>query len=313
MTDNYALEPLTDRIFDELEPLMLDAFGHGGDRRYFDWKYRQNPAGHALGNIARTDAGEIAAFYGMIPEMYEFRGERRRIYQSCDTMTHSQHRRRGLFQRLAQATYDQALAADPGFFAYGFSGPTSTPGFLKMNWKIREELPFLFQPYPLTLLKWRRGKARIVESITADLIEMIARAQPKSGPGVCRDEGFVRWRLGNPLRRYEYLLADAAYVVFTRMEGFVFVMDFWEQDRRSGSPVVRALRAIASDSRMKGLLTWTSAQSEFAGRLRGHLFIRNRLGRGPASQTVPFISYGSDPFDASDRAWAVNALDHDSQ
>jgi hypothetical protein len=64
---------------------------------------------------------------------------------------------------------------------------------------------------------------------------------------------------------------------------------------------------------MKGLLTWTSAQSEFAGRLRGHLFIRNRLGRGPASQTVPFISYGSDPFDASDRAWAVNALDHDSQ
>ena len=313
MPDNYILEPLTDAIFDELGPLMLDAFGHGGDKKYFDWKYRENPAGPAMGNIARTDAGEIAAFYGMIPEVYAFQGEKRRIYQSCDTMTHSQHRRRGLFQRLAQATYSEALAADPDFFAYGFSGPTSTPGFIKMNWKVREQLPFLFQPYPLTLLRGGPSNARIVDSITGELVDMVARAQPASGPGVYRDEGFIRWRLGNPLRRYEFMLADAAYAIFTRMEGVLFVMDFWEQDRQAGSPIVRALRGIAADSGMKGLLTWTSVRSEFADRLRRHLFIRNPLARGPASQTTPFISYGSEPFDAAGRPWAVNALDHDSQ
>jgi hypothetical protein len=95
----------------------------------------------------------------MIPEIYRWGIEQRRIYQSCDTMTHSGHRRKGLFQLLATRTYDEARAADPGFFAYGFGGPTSTPGFLKMGWRVELELPYLFQPFPLTKVRLFGGRA----------------------------------------------------------------------------------------------------------------------------------------------------------
>jgi len=309
---DYLIEPLTDAVFDELGPLMQDAFGHGGGREYFNWKYRQNPAGAAIGNIARAGSGEIAAFYGMIPEIFAFQGQARRVYQSCDTMTRSDHRRRGLFQRLAQKTYDEALAADPEFFAYGFGGPTSTPGFVKMGWTISEELPFLFQPFPLTLLSQGRSKAQVTRSISAELIGLMKQAQPTTGPGISRDEQFLRWRFGNPHRQYEFVVAEGAYAVFTRMEGFLFILDFWEQDRQSGSSVIGSLRGVSTDAWMKGLLTLSSARSQFADRLRGHFFIRNRLGRGPASQSTPFITFNSDPFATASRAWTVNALDHDS-
>jgi hypothetical protein len=312
MADNYSIEPLSDALFDELEPLMWDAFAHRGDRLYFDWKYRQNPAGPAIGNIARSQSGEIAAFYGMIPEVCVYRGEQHRVYQSCDTMTHSRHRRRGLFQRLAEQTYAEGLAADPGFFAYGFGGPPSTPGLVKMKWKIRAELPFLFLPFPLTLLRWGAGRLEPTKTLTAPLLEMMIRAQPDTGPAVYRDENFLKWRLSNPLHEYEFIVSDGAYAVFARINRFLFVMDFWEQDRRSGSPVAAALRGACADSKMNGLLTFASPHSEFADRLRGHFFLRNPFGRGPAAETVPFCTYGIDPFSAADRSWAVNPIDHDS-
>ena len=259
---------------------------------------------------ARAESGEIAAFYGMIPEIFADHGHKRRLYQSCDTMTHSAHRRRGLFQRLAQQTYGEALATDPGFFAYGFGGPTSTPGFIKMGWRILEQLPSLFQPFPLTLLAGRRREsARLSSSPTPELIAMMQRGQPITGPGIFRNEQFLRWRFENPNRQYEFVISDAAYAVFTRMTGFLFIVDFWEQDRRFGSSVITLLRAIASKARMKGLLTFASARSGYADRLRGHFFLRNRLGRGPGSQTTPFIAFGDDPIDTT-QPWPVNNIDH---
>ena len=73
--------------------------------------------------------------------------ERRCIYQSCDTLTNSGHRRKGLFQLLARHTYPAAQAADPCFSALGFGGPTSTPGFVKMGWQVASRSRTAFAPF----------------------------------------------------------------------------------------------------------------------------------------------------------------------
>ena len=95
---DYKFEKLDSTRFDVLIPLMQDCFGMETSVDYFKWKFMENPAGHFVGFIAtHEETGEVAAYYGVIPEDYLIKGEHRKIYQSCDTMTHSRHRRKGLF------------------------------------------------------------------------------------------------------------------------------------------------------------------------------------------------------------------------
>ena len=313
--DTYQSESLTPEIFAELAPLMMDAFGDSVDSRYFDWKYQENPAGAATGRIARADNGEIAAFYGMIPEVVRFGGKPHRIYQSCDTMTHTRHRRRGLFQRLAKETFAEARAADPNFFAYGFGGPTSTPGFLKMGWRIDAEVPNRFRPFPLTLLPVfgaNPGKVQQLEAPDETLIASIAEADDQRDGRVERSEAFVRWRLRNPLRRYSCLVErGVAHAIFYAIPGSVFLFDLWEASPGAGKNVWDALRRTTLSPRGKGLISFAQPGSPFAEMLSRYGFLRNPFGRGPASGGLPLISFGDHPPGAP-AAWAVSPFDHDS-
>src|SRR4051812_15245250 len=103
---DYSIRKLEPSEFHLLIPLMKDCFGLSVDIDYFRWKFLDNPAGSFIGFVAETDSGEVAAYYGVIPEQYVIKGVQRLIYQSCDTMTHSSHRRKGLFQKLATYCYD---------------------------------------------------------------------------------------------------------------------------------------------------------------------------------------------------------------
>jgi hypothetical protein len=317
VASDYDVERLTSDTFAELAPLMLDAFGDTVDRSYFDWKYLQNPAGEAIGHIAPAPgSGEIAAFYGMIPEICRWGTEQRRIYQSCDTMTHSGHRRKGLFQLLATRTYDEARAADPGFFAYGFGGPTSTPGFLKMGWRVELELPYLFQPFPLTRLRRFGGRANAAEAPSAPhkrLVEMIVESAGERIATIDKNEAFVRWRLANPLRRYEYRFDPAgAYVIFTRSARFLFLFDFWERSPGLGGNVSDALRRASLEPGCKGILTFCQRGTADWRRLKRYGFLRNPFRRGPAAGTIPFITYGGPAIAADGQRWTITPFDHDS-
>lgn len=304
----YVLEPLEDATFGELGPLMLDAFGDRVDRRYFDWKYRQNPAGPARGNVARTVSGDIAAFYGMIPELCEWLGDTRRVYQSCDTMTHSAHRRQGLFQRLALKTYAEAEQDDAGFFVYGFGGATSTPGFVKMGWRIDQTLPFLARPALVLPL----GASSSVRELTVPNahMEQLFEASYANGPAVQRSREYLRWRSANPLRIYRHFVAERAFAIVARAPKFLFLVDFWQEDHASGRPVIAAIVGNAIGQRTKGVLTLCSSNGRMGRDLRRHWFIRNPFPRGPGAGSTPFISYGQLPF--AEQEWDIGPIDHDS-
>nr|WP_283938435.1 GNAT family N-acetyltransferase [Sphingomonas alba] len=315
MQEGYRVEPLNRDIFAELQPLMLDAFGDSVSPSYFQWKYLDNPAGEAIGCIARSEQdGSIAAFYGMIPESYRFDGMVRRIYQSCDTMTHSHHRRRGLFQSLARLTYDRAMEADSRFLALGFGGPTSTPGFLKMGWKVEFEIPYLFQPYPLTAfpsLGLRKAELAVLDRPDDPLFAMIERSGLNAANSIERSHAFVAWRLANPRRQYNYLRdGEDAYAIFYRSGDFVFLFDFWEAGDGAGRSVMSALRRRSLSPRSKGILTICQRDTPFERRLKSYGFVRNPFRRGPASDRIPFITFNSDATGPS--SWSITPFDHDS-
>jgi hypothetical protein len=315
MAENYSVEALTSDLFGELVPLMEDVFGGAPQAELFNWKYLRNPAGPATGYIARSAAGEVAAFYGMIPEIYRWGEKTQRIYQSCDTMTHSRHRRRGLFQLLARQTYAAAQAADPAFFAIGFSGPMSTPGFLKMGWANPFDIGHRFKPALLAHLGSLTGSGPEVQAgIPQHLFALMARneAQRRNSKSYYLD--FVAWRLSTPAIAYHYLIDDGAYAIFKYTPGFVYLLDFWEEAPGAGAAVIRSLNRAATLPGSRGLLTACQPGSVPAAMLARYMFLRNPFNRGPASEKTPFITYGSAPVPEAEcsAGWQITAVDFDS-
>src|SRR6476661_2874164 len=79
---DYRIERITADQFDLLVPLMKDCFGMDTDINYFKWKYVENPAGSFIGFIALQEAtSEVAAYYGVIPQVLVIEGEERMICQ----------------------------------------------------------------------------------------------------------------------------------------------------------------------------------------------------------------------------------------
>ena len=99
------------------------------DRSYLEWLYVENPDGPAVGMDAYL-GDQLAAHYVTIPRQYRLGDTVFRALLSVNTATHPMHQRRGLFKRLAEATYDVGRAQ--GFhFVLGAANANSTHGFIR--------------------------------------------------------------------------------------------------------------------------------------------------------------------------------------
>jgi GNAT superfamily N-acetyltransferase len=93
------------------------------------WQYRDNPDGHVVGFNAWL-GDELAAHYVTIPLLARVNGKEEKGLLSLNTATHPSHQGKGLFTRLAKATYERG--AREGFgFVVGVANANSTHGFTK--------------------------------------------------------------------------------------------------------------------------------------------------------------------------------------
>lgn len=146
---------------------------------YLTWLYADNPAGTAIGYDAWSD-GRLAAHYVCIPADASIDGRSVRVMLSLNTATDPDFQGRGLFTRLAEATY--ALGAAQGIEAvYGVANANSTPGFLrKLGFTLVRPLDALV------------GLGRLC-------------AHERDGDVAFRrrwSEATLRWRVSNPARPY---------------------------------------------------------------------------------------------------------------
>jgi len=96
---------------------------------YLKWLYVGNPCGTVIGMDAVSD-GVLAAHYACVPTRISLEGKEVAALLSLNTATHPDFRGKGLFTKLADATYD--AAAQDGFVAvYGVANANSTPGFVR--------------------------------------------------------------------------------------------------------------------------------------------------------------------------------------
>lgn len=93
------------------------------------WQYIDNPDGHAVGFNAWY-GDELAGHYVTIPFKATVNGKEEKGLLSLNTATHPSHQGKGLFTKLANATY--ARAEEKGYgFVTGVANLNSTHGFTK--------------------------------------------------------------------------------------------------------------------------------------------------------------------------------------
>jgi len=130
MVTSYASRPLeTDADSLEAYRSLLAVTSASIEREYLRWLYCDNPWGTAVGFNAHA-GDELAAHYATIPVEAMFDGARTKGLLSLNTATHPKHQGKGLFTRLAEATY--AHARERGYeFVVGVANANSTPGFTR--------------------------------------------------------------------------------------------------------------------------------------------------------------------------------------
>lgn len=164
-------------------------------------KYNTKNSGASyIGYIAFSEDGP-AAFYGVLPCLMNIGGETVLAAQSADTMTHPDHRKKGLFQYLAQKTY--ALAKESGIrFIFGFPNQNSYPGFVKLNWQFPMEPLKLFMirassfPYAKAVHKvklFSKFYYRLVDLFIAKNVNAEDLFDNKED-GVQHDQSFIEYK-----------------------------------------------------------------------------------------------------------------------
>lgn len=317
---NYTFRKLGTDEFQLLIPMMKDCFGMDVNLQYFEWKFVKNPAGFVEGYIALAEDGEVAAYYGAIPEIYMINGEKITIYQSCDTMTHSKHRRKGLFQKLAQHCYED-LRAHNKLFVIGFGGGQSTPGFLKFGWKHIFDIKYYFYPKLFSYFNRARENKSIGEIHDYSQIEhLILKSNSYSPIHSLKTLDVFTWRLSNPQYQYQVIayksgLEYSSYICYYEVGDKIMLFDFYFQDSIGTKALAGYLKSILVHNNYKGIVSFCQEKSCYSKALKKLGFINNPFNKGPLSVKTPFIFFSTE--DVMGRAnnpihWSINAFDHDS-
>ena len=317
--NGYSIHKLKINEFELLIPLIKNCFGMDVDIHYFEWKFLKNPVGFVEGYYAKSSNGDIAAYYGVIPQLYSIVGKERIIYQSCDTMTHSEHRRKGLFQKLANHCYEE-LKKSGNLFVIGFSGEQSTPGFIKFGWKNVFTIRNYFFPKLLqTFFSSKSESVTIIEN-TKSIEHLTIKSNSNTTIHSVKRADIYQWRISNPLSKYTVIGTKGnndqydSYLTFIRQEKKIILFDLHITDKKSERDLFNYLISQIKKNHL-GIIAFTQGNTDLSKLLRKRWFMINPFPFGPLSKSTPFIFLAENHelinYNHSEK-WCVNAYDHDS-
>ena len=155
--DDYTIKRISESNVNDLIAVYKSAFGIDFELEKFKKKQNTQDFGDSyVGYIAYDQSNKAAAFYGVYPCQIEYKEKVYLAAQSGDTMTHSDHKGKGLFTQLATKTYD--YCKENGFhLVFGFPNENSFPGFIKrLGWSHFDDLtPYLIR---VKCIPWIRLK-----------------------------------------------------------------------------------------------------------------------------------------------------------
>lgn len=134
---HYEAVPFSLTQYDAMKELFASAFGTDITKTAFQKRFDTRRLGaDVVGFIAVHRATKTpAAYYGVFPVKILWQGKIIQAAQSGDTMTHGQHRKKGLFTWLAQKTFEQCEKRGIAL-VFGLPNKNSYHGFInRLGWR----------------------------------------------------------------------------------------------------------------------------------------------------------------------------------
>jgi GNAT superfamily N-acetyltransferase len=241
------------------------------NRRYLQWKYRDNPVAARLW-VARV-GGELVGMRGAVGLRWQSRQTRALCLSPADAMVHASQRRRGIFRALTQAL----VAADRDQPHVNLSSyRTSSAGYQQLGWRVvgswqaaHRQLRFRRQdslapgdatgaPTPFAVLDLYAPTTLPAQIALerrprgAAMAALVARLADRQRLRPLRDRRFYEWRYRNPLRDYRFV-----FVGDKRLRAFA-VLQF---DPRFGAAHVNVIEwegesAVDKALALEAAMTW---------------------------------------------------------
>ena len=157
---------LRQACFGDVDPIRGRAEG-------WRWQFADNPAGAGYVRLAEHE-GRIVGQYAAIPTRFRLRGDPtpRIMAMSCDTMTHPQYQKQGMFVTLAQELYDDLAVHHDVTAVWGFPNDSSHPGFVnKLGWFDTHVFPTLVKPLRTRAVLQRYLKSSVVAAALSPVVD----------------------------------------------------------------------------------------------------------------------------------------------
>lgn len=134
---------------DELIKLSKTYYKDGDiiNKEYLQWQYLGNPNGKPfLFTSKEKSDNDLAGQYLVIPIKFSLNNKTILGSLSLNTLTDPKYQGKGLFTKMANATYE-ACSKENAFFTIGFPNPQSYPGFVKkLDFQHLGDIPLLIKP-----------------------------------------------------------------------------------------------------------------------------------------------------------------------
>lgn len=255
MNSEYRFERLSNDNIADLVPLYLDAFKENRPVSKIKAKFDTTAFGAKnWAVLAYAADNTVAAFYALFPVTVFANGQKLLAAQVGDLMTHSNHRRKGLYITLAEKTHELALAEGlQVVFTVPYGENASYQGFVNRlgftNTHLMNGYYFKVPTLPVYSLI---TKATILKSMYETYIGTIVPVLGKAAtgfshqpayPSVTREQAFFDYK-----KSYSgfYLLKAGHTAVWFKIDrGAIKVGDVDLQETDSVQPALNLLKKIA--------------------------------------------------------------------
>ena len=249
----YRVDRLNEKNLKDLAILHSEVYGTPVDENYFLKKYDTSYAGLVnVGYLAYNAEGKPVAYYGVIPCLIKFKDEVMLAAQSADTMTHPQHRYKGMFVDLSNRAFE--LCRQLGIrLVFGFPNQNSYHGAVnKLGWKMTEAMACFVIPVKTLPLESAARKMRL-SKIYRKYARLILRKKMLSlhgthnsvvadgFAGVLRNEEYFAYKTYSPTRTLK--IGDASVWISNRPG--MFIGDMENVNEKNFEVVINKLKRIA--------------------------------------------------------------------
>ena len=316
MLKEYSIERLSSDRFEVLFPLMKDCFGTDGNMDYFKWKFLENPVGEFTAFVAvHNESKEVVSFYGIIPALFKVKGKDRILFQTVDGMTHSRHRRKGLFQMLGRHCYEY-LKQQNIFFVFGFGGVQSTPTLCELGWEKIFDMRYLFIPK----IRCTSFRNLLIDTnfkeVNAAQVFHLAQKKPQYAVNSVRTIEHFQWRLSNPLNPCKIIdYKGEGSVAFYTLGDKLFLFDYFFSSQTVSKKLINYLKTVVKKNSLRGIITIAKDRSEAMKELNKLGFWMNPFSFGPLNVRIPFIYFTDKQTMESlsdESIWNISPYEHDA-